>query len=71
VREWQRRYQLALRVVREWRSLRALKRGGMGNDPDRCAAETRSGELAVDCIACPKAGVNLPDGWEKALPEKR
>ncbi|KAJ7803737.1 hypothetical protein B0H14DRAFT_3487098 [Mycena olivaceomarginata] len=66
-----RRYQLALCVVREWRSLRALKRGGMGNDPDRCAAETRSGELAVDCIACPKAGVNLPDGWEKAPPEKR
>ncbi|KAJ7729882.1 hypothetical protein B0H14DRAFT_3518187 [Mycena olivaceomarginata] len=70
-RAFKRRYQLALRVVREWRSLRALKRGGMGNDPDRCAAETRSGELAVDCIACPKVGVNLPDGWESAPPEKR
>ncbi|KAJ7821082.1 hypothetical protein B0H14DRAFT_3471764 [Mycena olivaceomarginata] len=60
------RYQLALRVVRQWRNLRALKRGGMGNDPDRRTAETRDGELAVDCLACPKAGVNLPEGWEKA-----
>ncbi|KAJ7800539.1 hypothetical protein B0H14DRAFT_3092594 [Mycena olivaceomarginata] len=41
----------------------------MGNDPDRTAAETREGELAVECIACPKPGVNLPEGWEKAPPE--
>ncbi|KAJ7862390.1 hypothetical protein B0H14DRAFT_3444766 [Mycena olivaceomarginata] len=52
-RAFKRRYQLALRVVREW------------------PAQTRNGELAVDCIACPKVGVNLPDGWEKAPPEKR
>ncbi|KAJ7831464.1 hypothetical protein B0H14DRAFT_3464063 [Mycena olivaceomarginata] len=51
-----RRYQLALRVVRQWRNLRALKRGG---------------ELAVDCLACPKAGVNLPEGWERAPVEMR
>jgi hypothetical protein len=43
----------------------------MGNDPDRRTAQTREGELAVDCIACPKAGVNLPDGWEKAPVEMR
>jgi hypothetical protein len=66
---WQRRYQLVLRLVRQWRNLRALKRGGMGNDPDRTTAETREGELAVECIACPKPGVNLPEGWEKAPPE--
>lgn len=67
----QRRYQLALRVVRQWRNLRALKRGGMGNDPDRCTSETREGELGVDCLACPKAGVNLPEGWERAPVEIR
>ncbi|KAJ7823335.1 hypothetical protein B0H14DRAFT_3088913 [Mycena olivaceomarginata] len=44
------RYQLALRVVRQWRNLRALK-------------PTREGELAVDCLACPKVGVNLPEGF--------
>jgi hypothetical protein len=69
--ELQRRYQLVLRLVREWRNLRALKRGGMGNDRDRFAAETRDGELAVECIACPKVGVNLPEGWETASPERR
>ncbi|KAF7349558.1 CxC2 domain-containing protein [Mycena sanguinolenta] len=68
---FQRRYKLALRVVRQWRNLRALKRGGMGNDPDRLTAETREGELAVECLACPKAGVNLPAGWEDAPPEMR
>ncbi|KAJ7352104.1 hypothetical protein DFH08DRAFT_805385 [Mycena albidolilacea] len=62
-------FNLVLRVVRQWRNLRALKRGGMGNDPDRTTAETREGELAVECITCPKPRVNLPEGWEKAPPE--
>ncbi|KAJ7868760.1 hypothetical protein B0H14DRAFT_2572191 [Mycena olivaceomarginata] len=68
---FKRRYPLALRVVRQWRNLRALKRGGMGNDPDRRTAETHQGELAVDCLACPKAGVNLPEGWKDAPVELR
>jgi hypothetical protein len=58
-------------VVRQWRNLHALKRGSMGNDPDRCAAKTHEDELAVECIACPKPGVNLPEGWEQAPPEQR
>ncbi|KAF8196616.1 hypothetical protein K438DRAFT_1585485 [Mycena galopus ATCC 62051] len=70
-RAFKSRYQLVLRTVRQWRNLRALKRGGMGNNPDRCASETRAGELAVDCLACPKAGVNLPTGWEQTPLEKR
>ncbi|KAF7343572.1 CxC2 domain-containing protein [Mycena sanguinolenta] len=68
---FQHRYKLALRVVRQWRNLRALKRGGMGNDPDRLTSETRDGELAVECIACPKPGVNLPVGWENTPPALR
>ncbi|KAJ6448526.1 hypothetical protein C8R45DRAFT_947906 [Mycena sanguinolenta] len=68
---FQRQYKLALRVVRQWRNLRALKRGGMGNDPDRLASETREGELGVECIACPRPGVNLPVGWENTQPELR
>ncbi|KAF7347975.1 CxC2 domain-containing protein [Mycena sanguinolenta] len=70
-RAFRRRYQLILRVVRQWRNLRALKCGGMGNDPDRTTSEMCEGELTVECIACPKAGVNLPDGWRDAPPEKR
>ncbi|KAF7337266.1 CxC2 domain-containing protein [Mycena sanguinolenta] len=53
---FKRRYQLLLRVIRQWRNLRALKRGG---------------ELAVECIACPKAGVNLPENWEHAPANQR
>ncbi|KAJ7866793.1 hypothetical protein B0H14DRAFT_3084182 [Mycena olivaceomarginata] len=70
-RAFKRRYQLVLRVVRQWRNLCALKRGGMGNDPERLSSETHQGELAVDCLACPKVGVNLPEDWEKASPEER
>ncbi|KAF7376803.1 CxC2 domain-containing protein [Mycena sanguinolenta] len=68
---FQRRYKVILRVVRQWRNLRALKRGGMGNDPDRLVSDTREGELAVECIACPKPGVNLPEGWENTPPAMR
>ncbi|KAJ7363735.1 hypothetical protein DFH08DRAFT_798215 [Mycena albidolilacea] len=68
---FRRRYQPILCIVRQWRNLRCLKRGGVGNDPDQCTAETREGELAVDCLACPKLGVNLPEGWKQAPPEKR
>ncbi|KAJ7360889.1 hypothetical protein DFH08DRAFT_800310 [Mycena albidolilacea] len=69
-RAFKRRYQLVLRVVRQWWNLRALKRGGMGNDPERLSSETHQGELTVDCLACPKVGVNLPEDWEKASPEE-
>ncbi|KAJ7075019.1 hypothetical protein B0H15DRAFT_792382 [Mycena belliarum] len=34
-------------------------------------AATGQGELAIDCPACPRPGVNLPEGWEKAAPEQR
>ncbi|KAJ7664081.1 hypothetical protein B0H17DRAFT_1211495 [Mycena rosella] len=32
---------------------------------------TTAGELVLRCLACPRPGVNLPDGWEKATPEER
>ncbi|THU80788.1 hypothetical protein K435DRAFT_694964 [Dendrothele bispora CBS 962.96] len=43
-----------------------LRRGGRGNDGERSIAQTKPGELAVECIACPQPGVNLPDGWHSA-----
>lgn len=46
-----------------------LKRGGRGHDL-RGAEGTESGELAVECPACPRPGVNLPEGWE-SVPEKQ
>ncbi|KAK7434254.1 hypothetical protein VKT23_010570 [Stygiomarasmius scandens] len=60
------RYPSMLRMVRQWRHLRMLRRGGRGNDGDRSVQETLPGELAVQCIACPQPGINLPDDWQQA-----
>ncbi|EEB88884.1 hypothetical protein MPER_13091 [Moniliophthora perniciosa FA553] len=64
-------YRPFRRIVRQWRNLRMLRRGGRGNDSIRKVADTEPGELAVPCIACPKPGVNLPENWEKASAELR
>ncbi|KAJ6474079.1 hypothetical protein DFH09DRAFT_1343353 [Mycena vulgaris] len=60
-----------MRMMQEWRHLVMLKRVGWGNDTERTVAETRPGELAVSCPACPQPGVNLPEDWEKAEGAKR
>ncbi|KAF7288127.1 CxC2 domain-containing protein [Mycena chlorophos] len=57
------RYQIFLRIDREYRHLIMLKRGGRGHDPAG-ASGTKSGELALRCPACPRPNVNIPDDWE-------
>jgi hypothetical protein len=64
------RYQVFIRICREYRHLMMLKRGGRGHDPEG-AKGTKSGELAVRCPACPRPGVNLPPDWESAKKEER
>ncbi|KAF9555270.1 hypothetical protein CPC08DRAFT_766080 [Agrocybe pediades] len=67
------RYSHLLRVVREYRHLKMLKRAGRGHSPTG-ALGTAPGECAVLCPACPRKGPrgrNLPDGFENAPPEKR
>ncbi|KAG2120428.1 uncharacterized protein F5147DRAFT_741483 [Suillus discolor] len=59
------RYSVFLRIVSEWRHLKALKRSGWGHNPAGIEA-TQEGELAVLCPACPQPGKNLPEGWENA-----
>ncbi|KAK0463310.1 hypothetical protein IW261DRAFT_1554191 [Armillaria novae-zelandiae] len=56
------RYDAFLRIMREWRHLRVLKRFGRGHEPGRIEG-TQPGELALRCPACPHPHVNLPDGW--------
>lgn len=46
------------------------KRAGRGNDGERTLAETRTGEMGISCIACPRPGVNLPEGWDRAPKHK-
>ncbi|KAJ7792665.1 hypothetical protein B0H14DRAFT_3094155 [Mycena olivaceomarginata] len=64
------RYQVFIRICRKYRHTLMLKHGGRGHDPGGAEA-TKPGELAVRCPACPRPGINLPQGWEKASKEDR
>ena len=57
------RYKEFMRIVTQWRHLKALKRAGRGHDPTGVEG-TKPGELALLCPACPRPGVNLPDNWD-------
>ncbi|KAJ7041706.1 hypothetical protein C8F04DRAFT_1176799 [Mycena alexandri] len=59
------RYPEFLRMTRQWRHLQMLKRAGRGHDPSGVKG-TKPGGLAIDCPACPRPDVNLPDDWENA-----
>ncbi|KAJ7186240.1 hypothetical protein B0H12DRAFT_1032304, partial [Mycena haematopus] len=51
-------------IVRQYRTTVMMKRAGRGHDPTGVKG-TAQGELALRCRACPQAGINLPDGWDK------
>lgn len=59
------RYQVFIRICREYRHLMMLKRVGRGHVHDPNAA-TKPGQCAVECPACPRPGINLLDDWESA-----
>ncbi|EIW79870.1 hypothetical protein CONPUDRAFT_57971, partial [Coniophora puteana RWD-64-598 SS2] len=59
------RYDQFLRMMREWRHLKMLKRSGMGHQ-SLPLDDLPDGSCAIRCPACPQPGRNLPDGWEKA-----
>ncbi|KAI0694816.1 hypothetical protein C8Q76DRAFT_634374 [Earliella scabrosa] len=60
----QNRYKAFMRVVAQWRHLKMLKRGGRGHDPTGVAG-TRPGQLAVQCPACPRPHINIPENWHE------
>ncbi|KAJ3968607.1 hypothetical protein EV361DRAFT_972718 [Lentinula raphanica] len=70
-KEFSSRYSAFLRMARQWRHLKELKRAGRGNDGVRWVKETDVGELGVQCIACPRPGINLPEGWAEAPEEQQ
>ena len=57
------RYEDLLIMVREGRNLKLLKRAGRGHGP-RGVDETKEGECAVVCPACPYPSRNLLESWE-------
>ncbi|KAF8993262.1 hypothetical protein BDZ89DRAFT_973013, partial [Hymenopellis radicata] len=54
------RYQLFLRMIRQWRHLKLTKRMGRGNESSGRAG-TAVNDLVVKCPACPQPGINIPD----------
>jgi len=54
-----------MRIIRQWRNLKGLKRGGRGHDEGGIDG-TKPGELALLCPACPHPGINLPPDWNLA-----
>lgn len=59
----QERLKPFLRMVREWRHMKMLKRRGRGHSTDDIE-DTAKGELSVRCPACPRVGVNMPSNWD-------
>ncbi|KAG1821349.1 hypothetical protein EV424DRAFT_1511830 [Suillus variegatus] len=64
------RYSIFLRIMRQWRNLKSLKRSGRGHDPAGVDA-TQEGQLAVLCPACPQFGKNVLDDLTDVSPNQR
>ncbi|KAF7798643.1 hypothetical protein EIP86_009867 [Pleurotus ostreatoroseus] len=58
-----------MRMVREWRHLKALKRAGRCHDGG--VRGTQNGALCLRCPACPRPGFNLPDNWRDAPDDQK
>ncbi|KAF9021224.1 hypothetical protein BDZ89DRAFT_1138143 [Hymenopellis radicata] len=56
------RYQPFLRMIRQYRHLLMMMRGGKGVQKDG-ANHFKRGELTLQCPACPIPSVNLPPDW--------
>ncbi|KAL1740941.1 hypothetical protein HDZ31DRAFT_67421 [Schizophyllum fasciatum] len=54
-----------MHIIRQFRHIQLLKRGGRGHVEDGVAT-TRDGQLALRCPACPLPGRNLPSDWQSA-----
>ncbi|KAG6835952.1 hypothetical protein H0H93_012949 [Arthromyces matolae] len=54
------RFPAFMSMVRQYRHLKMLKRSGRGHDPAGIL-NTKPGECAVRCPACPQPGLNLPE----------
>ncbi|KIK47784.1 hypothetical protein CY34DRAFT_73368, partial [Suillus luteus UH-Slu-Lm8-n1] len=64
------RYSVFLRIMAEWRNIKALKHAGCGHDPTGVDA-TQEGELIVLCPACPHPGKNLAETLTDVVPRNQ
>ncbi|KAI6168037.1 hypothetical protein EDD17DRAFT_1773109 [Pisolithus thermaeus] len=63
-------YKQFLRIIRQWHHLKLLKRTGCGHDP-LGISNTKQGDCALLCPACPHPGKNLLQDWRSIKPEKQ
>ena len=59
-----------MRMIREFRHLKLMKRNGRGNLKNGLIS-TGPSDLTVACPACPIPGINLQDDWEQVPKELR
>ncbi|KAJ7799241.1 hypothetical protein B0H14DRAFT_3092830 [Mycena olivaceomarginata] len=64
------RYQVFIRICRQYRDVMMLKRAGLGHHPQG-ACGGKPGDCAIRCPCCPRPGINLPEDWERASKEDR
>ncbi|KAJ6607425.1 hypothetical protein B0H10DRAFT_1818202 [Mycena sp. CBHHK59/15] len=64
------RYKEFGRMARQYSFLKRMKRAGRAHDPEG-VHNTKNGECAVMCWACPHDGINLPQGWREVSAEFR
>lgn len=57
------RYRAFGRMARQWAFLKRVRRSGVAHELGGLD-EAPDGSVATSCWACPRVGVNLPDGWE-------
>ena len=67
---FQTRYKSFMRMIREFRHLKLMKRNGRGN-VENGLLSTGPSDLTVPCPACPIPGINLQDEWEQAPKEMK
>ncbi|KAG1892824.1 hypothetical protein F4604DRAFT_1913518 [Suillus subluteus] len=63
-------YSVFLRIMAEWRNIKALKHVGCGHDPAGVDT-TQEGELVILCPACPHPGKNLVETLNDVAPGNR
>ncbi|PBK98416.1 hypothetical protein ARMGADRAFT_1044038 [Armillaria gallica] len=57
-------------MIREYHHLLLLLHGGKGNEVNG-ATNVGPGELTMECLACPRLQVNLPEDWHLVPVEKK
>lgn len=59
-----------LRMIRQWRHLKTLKRAGRGHEEEGVRT-IAPGQLCMRCPACPVPGFNLPANWNEVSDDLR